>query len=454
MINKITLPELLGPVYQLNLPYIKAVLKGEKQVFERQLNLPNGETKNTIATYIPDEANGKVNGFYVHVADISMVKIPNQEIKGSTDGNPGSFKSLDAVERIERELRNSVLKTFPGIAQLAKTVFLSESTIKRLFKERYKCNIYFYFRNLQMILAEKYLTEKQFNRKQLADMFGFSKPSNFSTCYNTYLNKKNTNTQLEVLKQANDELYRSFIEKSPFAMALIDSHMRYLSVSAEWKNEYKMVKGRTVGEFCRNFLFSDNKKWKTVFKSCLQGRVYNGEAEFKDFHNNISWLRWEIRPWYNRMQICGALLFIQNITHQKVGDVESRKIFEILEMAGGIARIGTWKRNFKTKKSLWSKVTKEIFEVPDHFSADLQETLTFYPEGESRNLMQAVLHNAIQNGQSFDIQTNIVTAKGKKRTVRIVGYSDFKNGKCERLFGIIQDVTVYRMKQKKLVSFL
>ncbi len=35
-----SLKELLGPLYEKNLPYILAALRGEKQVFERQIRLP------------------------------------------------------------------------------------------------------------------------------------------------------------------------------------------------------------------------------------------------------------------------------------------------------------------------------------------------------------------------------------------------------------------------------
>ena len=37
-----TIQELLGPIYELNLPYIRAALRGQPQVFERSLQLADG----------------------------------------------------------------------------------------------------------------------------------------------------------------------------------------------------------------------------------------------------------------------------------------------------------------------------------------------------------------------------------------------------------------------------
>ena len=66
--------ELLGPLYDLNLPYILAALKGERQVFERLIPLPGGGTRDSIATYTPDRVNGVVRGFSVHVADVTPLR--------------------------------------------------------------------------------------------------------------------------------------------------------------------------------------------------------------------------------------------------------------------------------------------------------------------------------------------------------------------------------------------
>jgi PAS domain S-box-containing protein len=69
-----TMKELLGPLYEKNLPYILAALAGETQVFERQIPLPGGGVRESIATYTPDIADGVVRGMSVHVADVTMLR--------------------------------------------------------------------------------------------------------------------------------------------------------------------------------------------------------------------------------------------------------------------------------------------------------------------------------------------------------------------------------------------
>lgn len=70
-----SMKELLGPLYEKNLPYILAAMRGEKQVFERQIPYPDGSGyRESIATYTPDIVNGEVRGMWVHVADVTMLR--------------------------------------------------------------------------------------------------------------------------------------------------------------------------------------------------------------------------------------------------------------------------------------------------------------------------------------------------------------------------------------------
>lgn len=77
-----TLRELLGPIYRLNLPYIQGALEGVPQRFERQIPRPDAHgVRDSLATYIPDIRDGTVRGFFVHVADITPLKMRERELE-------------------------------------------------------------------------------------------------------------------------------------------------------------------------------------------------------------------------------------------------------------------------------------------------------------------------------------------------------------------------------------
>jgi len=72
--------------YRLNLPYIEAALRGEKQTFERQIPSPDGSRiRHSLAEYIPDVVDGEVKGFYVLVSDITPVKEAKIALRASEE---------------------------------------------------------------------------------------------------------------------------------------------------------------------------------------------------------------------------------------------------------------------------------------------------------------------------------------------------------------------------------
>lgn len=81
-----TLRELLGPLYEANLPYIEAAYRGERQVFERAIPRPDGSgVRHSLATYIPRVVGGHVVGMFVHVADIEPIKRLEFELRAARD---------------------------------------------------------------------------------------------------------------------------------------------------------------------------------------------------------------------------------------------------------------------------------------------------------------------------------------------------------------------------------
>lgn len=81
MIDRMGMRELLGPLFEMNLPYIQGALRGERQIFERTIPTPSGETRYSLANYYPDARGGVVQGFFVHVADITVLKALDPRIR-------------------------------------------------------------------------------------------------------------------------------------------------------------------------------------------------------------------------------------------------------------------------------------------------------------------------------------------------------------------------------------
>lgn len=113
MVGKMTIKELLGPLYELNLPYINGVLHGQVQEFERKIPLPDGTGfRYSLANYYPDIIDGKVQGFFVHVGDISTIKKLELELRESEIKFRGLLESAaDAVVVVDKNGLISIVNT-------------------------------------------------------------------------------------------------------------------------------------------------------------------------------------------------------------------------------------------------------------------------------------------------------------------------------------------------------
>ena len=76
--------DLLGPqLYAKNLPYIEGALRGERQLFDREIRTPSGEVRYTQASYVPEIVDGEVRGFFVLVTDITERRRIEEEMAHS-----------------------------------------------------------------------------------------------------------------------------------------------------------------------------------------------------------------------------------------------------------------------------------------------------------------------------------------------------------------------------------
>ena len=102
--------ELLGPLYELNLPHIEAALAGQAQEFEREIPDPaGGPARHSLANYIPDVADGVVRGFVVLVTDISKRKRFELALQESEAKFAGIVSiAADAIISIDEDQRVTI----------------------------------------------------------------------------------------------------------------------------------------------------------------------------------------------------------------------------------------------------------------------------------------------------------------------------------------------------------
>lgn len=112
----------------------------------------------------------------------------------------------------------------------------------------------------------------------------------------------------------------------------------------------------------------------------------------------------------------------------------------LLEVMSKQARIGTWELMVDSQALYWSEITKEIHEVASDYCPHLDTAFDFYKEGFSRQKVVEVVERSMATGAPWDIDVQLVTAKGNLIWVNAMGQAEIIDGQCVRLFGSFQDI--------------
>ena len=122
----------------------------------------------------------------------------------------------------------------------------------------------------------------------------------------------------------------------------------------------------------------------------------------------------------------------------------------ILEETGKVARVGGWSFDLRIQQLDWTPMTKIIHEVPEDFEPNVSTGINFYKEGANREGIAQALERAMQTGEGWDMELQLVTAKGNDLWVRSIGQTEFHDGKCVRVFGTFQDIDTSKKAQIEL----
>jgi len=261
--------------------------------------------------------------------------------------------------------------------------------------------------------------------------------------------------EAELAIEKSNERLQIFIEQAPSAIAMFDTQMRYLSASQRWISDYGL-EGRKILGVSHYTVFPEiGDDWKEIHRACLAGAISAvDEAEFKREDGSTQWLSWDVRPWYTlEGEIGGIIMNTANITAQKENIRQRLQVENILDKTNQIARTGTWEMDLIHNTVIWSKMVKQIHEVPDDFIPELASGISFYKEGLSRDAITKAVTKCVETGQPFDLELELVTAKGNGIWVRAIGDSDTGASNPSKIFGIFQDITE-RKKDELALNYM
>ncbi len=142
----------------------------------------------------------------------------------------------------------------------------------------------------------------------------------------------------------------------------------------------------------------------------------------------------------------------RNVTERRAAEQELARTREMLEQTNQVAHVGGWELDLRQNTVHWTQMTRKIHEVEPNFVPDLAGGINFYKEGYSRDTIQRVVSRAVETGESFREDLQIVTVRGNECWVRTIGHAELQEGKCVRLYGTFQDISEQKIDEENLLE--
>ena len=126
---------------------------------------------------------------------------------------------------------------------------------------------------------------------------------------------------------------------------------------------------------------------------------------------------------------------------------EIKRLTDLLAEAQHAAKMGAWEYNLASDEMLWTEEMFQIFGTnATEFVAGWESMLAqFTPE--SRQRFDRAYAAAELNSFGFDLELEVLTLKGRRLWVRMIGHLDRLQGRPVRVFGSLQNIQPQKLAQ-------
>lgn len=257
-----------------------------------------------------------------------------------------------------------------------------------------------------------------------------------------------TRNKIETELRMSEEKLRLLIEYAPVALVMLDNDMRYLQMSQRWRSNFGIgdrdIRGKSHYEVSPEV----SDRWKEAHRRGLAGEILREESDrFDRADGSIQWVRWEIRPWLDANgDVGGIVIFSEDISERKLAEDALQLSRDFLSETEKIGKIGGWEFDIDTLELTWTEEVYRIHEVDMDFKPTIENGINFCAP-LSRPIIEKAVQRAIAYGEPYDVELEVITAKGNLRSVHSIGKMDLAK---RRVFGFFQDITEHKQAEEAL----
>jgi len=258
----------------------------------------------------------------------------------------------------------------------------------------------------------------------------------------------------EALRES-EELYRTLVDTSPDAITLTDLQGKIVICSNQTARLHGYGNPEAIQGLAAFELIApeDHEKALTNLRRTLEtGSVRN--LEYILLRKDGSRFRGELSAAVLRDAAGNPKAFVgitRDITERKKARDELDRLTTLLDETQSLALVGGWEIDVKNNTLFWTSETYRIHEIsPSEYMPTVDTAIAFYAP-ESVPIIRAAVQKALEKGEEFNLELELITAKGRRISVQATSKAIWENGQIVKVLGAFQDITERKEAELELL---
>jgi signal transduction histidine kinase/CheY-like chemotaxis protein len=139
----------------------------------------------------------------------------------------------------------------------------------------------------------------------------------------------------------------------------------------------------------------------------------------------------------------GVVVTIADITQRKVSEEKLRQSEVLLRMAGHMSKVGGWTIDLPGRSVSWTEEIYNIYELDSSHHPSVEEAFRYFAP-EWREAVTRAFEACAREGTSFDLEAELITAKGNRIWVRMMGSAQYDKDRLTSVYGTLQNINDYK----------
>ncbi|MDI1434997.1 PAS domain-containing protein [Polyangium sorediatum] len=241
--------------------------------------------------------------------------------------------------------------------------------------------------------------------------------------------------------------FEHFFETSRDLLCVLSGDGRLIRTNETFRSTLGYTESSLVGAELTRLVHPDEAAPLSAFLRPREGGDASLKLDAGFLHRDLSYRRllFSFRRVAGDTKVYGAGLEVE--AQEPVDEWERRR--DLLQKMQATGRVGGWDVDCTTGRQFWTEETYRIHEVPIGFNPNVDNGISFYAP-EHQSIITEAFSACVGEGKPYDLELQIVTAKGRRLWVRTAGTAVMENGKVTRVIGAFQDIDDFKRRETEV----